>query len=177
MKNKLFLVAGASGSGKTTLMRTIMDNELTSFTTRKMRQGELNKVDYIFITLEEFKEMEANNGLMENTEYGGNYYGLSRSEFETKLSKGNAFFICDINGMRQMKEIYDNCISIFIYSEKEDIEERMRLRGDTEETIQKRLSTYEEEILNMVFFDEVIVNRQGEFEETIQKLKDIIEED
>jgi guanylate kinase len=86
------------------------------------------------------------------------------------------FFICDYHGMKQMKEIYDSCISIFIYSDKKDIENRMRRRGDSEENIVKRLLTYEEEIGNLLYYDEVIVNYQDQFEETLQKIKDIVEE-
>lgn len=174
--NKLYLITGASGSGKTTVMRSVMDNELISFTTRPIRKGEVNGKDYIFISKDEFSVLSENGGLMETTEYGGNNYGLTRKELESKISLSSAFFICDTNGMRQMKDLYDNCVSIFIYSEKEDIENRMRKRGDSEESIQKRLDTYENEITNMVYYDEVVVNRQNELEETIQQIKDIIEE-
>jgi Guanylate kinase len=175
-QNKLFLVSGASGSGKTTIMRSVMDNELISFTTRQKRQGETEGKDYIFISKEEFDDLYNNNGLIEWTEYSGNYYGLTREELETKLSQGDCFFICDVHGMKQMKRMYDNCISIFIYSEKQDIENRMRLRGDSEENILKRMSTYEDEVFNLVYYDEVVVNYEGQLEETIQKIKDIVEE-
>lgn len=176
MKNRLFLVSGASGSGKTTLMRSVMDRELTSFTTRQMRTGEVDGKDYIFITREEFNQLKANNGLAESTEYSGNYYGLTMQEMESKLSTGDCFFICDVHGMRQMKDLYDNCVSIFIYSEREDIKNRMLARGDNVEAVEKRLNTYEQEIENALYYDYVIVNEEGKIEETIQKLLDIIEE-
>ena len=176
MSNKLFLVTGASGSGKTTVMRSILDNELLSFTTRSPRKGEINGRDYIFISEAEFKHLASTGGLMESTEYGGNHYGLTRKEFEDKISNGDAFFICDTNGMKQMKKLYDNCVSIFIYAEKEDIHRRMIARGDSQEVIQKRLSTYEDEIANMIYFDEVVTNRQHEIDYTIEAIKDIISE-
>lgn len=176
MNNKLFLAIGASGSGKTTAMRKVMSNELISFTTREKRIGEVEGKDYIYISKKEFQKLFDNNGLIEWTEYENNFYGLTRKEFETKLARGNAFFVCDINGAKQMKEIYDNCVSIFFYSEKQEIEVRMRMRGDKEESIQNRLSTYEEEMLNVIYCDEVVINRQGELEETIQKIKDITED-
>jgi guanylate kinase len=176
MKNTLFLITGASGSGKTTVMRSIMDNELVSFTTRKSRSGEVDGKDYIFISKEEFNHLLTNDGLMEQTEYSGQFYGLTRQEFETKIANGHVFFICDVNGMTQMKTLYDNCISIFIYAEKEDAIKQMKLRGDNEESINKRVNTYEDEISNMYQFDEVVVNRHGELEQTIEIVKDIIME-
>ncbi|GAB6989485.1 guanylate kinase [Paenibacillus pini] len=174
--NKLILVSGASGSGKTSLLRSFMDNELISFTTRLPRKGEMNGVDYLFITREEFNDLKDNDGLMESTEYGGHHYGLTRKEFEDKINIGNAFFICDYNGMSQMKKLYDNCVSIFIYANKEDVHSRMTSRGDSEEMINNRLNTYDAEILNMAYYDEVVVNRQNEMEDTAQIIKDILEE-
>lgn len=56
--NKLIVVSGPSGSGKTTLMRQTMKNEVVSFTTRKPRQGEIDGVDYKFISLEKFEELK-----------------------------------------------------------------------------------------------------------------------
>lgn len=177
MKNKLFLISGASGSGKTTLMRSIMDIELVSFTTRSMRAGEVEGRDYIFISRDEFIQLQNNNGLAESTEYGGNYYGLMMNELNYKLSLGDCFFVCDVEGMRQMKELYDNCVSIFIYSEKEDIENRMIARGDDISSIEKRLSTYEAEIENKKHYDYVVVNKQGKFNDTLYQLENIIKVD
>jgi guanylate kinase len=168
-------VVGASGSGKTTIMRMIMKNELVSFTTRAPRIGEINGKDYIFITKDEFTSLLESGGLMESTEYGGNHYGLTRKEFEYKLEIGDAFFICDINGMKQMKSLYDNCLSIFIYADKEDIHQRMIVRGDKEELILKRLSTHEEEIQNMKFCDHVVVNDQDNIDNVVGKILTILE--
>lgn len=173
-QNKLVLVSGASGSGKTTVMRSIMNNEIVSFTTRPPRKGEVNGIDYIFISQGEFKELLDNNGLIEYTNYGGNYYGVTRQEYESKLNAGDAFFICDVEGMKQMKEIHENCLSIFIYCDRETVENNMRKRGDKEENIQKRLSTYDEEMLNMVYYDQVVTNRENELQETIETVRDII---
>jgi guanylate kinase len=153
-----------------------MNNELVSFTTRKPRQGEVDGVDYIFITPDEFHELERSGGLMESTKYGENFYGLLQREFDEKISRESAFFICDYNGMKQMKAIYKNCYSIFILSEIEDIEQRMLTRGDSEDSIKKRLSTYNDEISNLVFYDEVVSNYQYELEDTILTMKDIINE-
>lgn len=175
LSNCLFLISGGSGSGKTTLARSLMTNELTSFTTRAKRTGEIDGKDYIYISNEEFENLLNSNGLVESTEYGGNKYGLTKAELESKLEKGSAFFICDYNGMKQIKNIYDNCVSVFIECSKTDAERNMRYRGDSEEQIKKRLSTYDDELESMIYYDYIITNTYGNFEEAQENLRDIIE--
>ncbi|GFN32495.1 guanylate kinase [Paenibacillus xylaniclasticus] len=175
--NKLFLVSGVSGSGKTTIMRSVMDNELISFTTREPRVGEVNGVDYIFITKDEFSYLLKNNGLIEFTEYAGNQYGLTRKEYENKLSKGDAFVVVDIHGMRQLKKVHEKCISIYVYAEKDEVELNMRDRGDSEESIIKRLKTYDDEINNMIYYDHVVINERGRIDETIECVRDILQKE
>jgi guanylate kinase len=174
MSNKLIVVSGASGSGKTTIMRSIMDNEITSFTTRPKRQGEVEDKDYIFITEQQFEYLLNNKGLIENTTYGGNHYGITREEFDKKLAIGDAFFIADYNGMKQIKRLYENTITIFIYCEKDTIQTNMRNRGDSEEQIHKRLSTYEQEVENMHYYNNIVINIHGDLDSTIEDVKDII---
>jgi guanylate kinase len=172
--NKLFVVSGASGSGKTTIMRSLMSNEIVSFTTRQMRQGEVDGRDYIFITKEDFEQRLNNEGLIEHTYYGGNSYGITKEEFEKKIALGDAFFIADFNGMKQIKNYYPNCTTIFIYCEKDSIEKNMRSRGDSEDQIQKRLSTYESEIENMHYYDYVVTNEYGDIDKAIEDIREII---
>lgn len=172
--NKIFLVSAPSGSGKTVILRSVMKNELISFTTRLKRENEVNGIDYIFITELEFEKLLDTNGLIENTNYGDNFYGLTRDELNSKLALGDVFFICDVVGMRQIKKIYPNTVSIFIYSTKEDCEANMRDRGDTEQNIHKRLSTYETEIENLVLYDHVVTNYRGLLEDCIQDVRDIV---
>ncbi|RXZ78062.1 guanylate kinase [Paenibacillaceae bacterium] len=173
--SKLLLVSGVSGSGKTVIMREIMNNEFVSFTTREPRVGEIHGKDYFFITKEEFQDLHDGGKLVEMTEYSDNYYGLTKQEVNTKLSIGDTFFICDFNGMKQIKKMYPESISIFFYCEKEEVEANMRDRGDSEDNIAKRLRTYDEEITNLIHYDYVVTNKRGNIEEAIQDVKDILE--
>lgn len=173
-KNKLIIISGASGSGKSTIIKSIMSNELISFTTRIPRDGEVNGKDYIFITEDKFNELLHSNGLMEWTQYGENHYGLTREEFETKLSHGDAYFIADVNGLKQMKELYDNIVSVFIYCDKMICERHMKIRGDTEKDIEKRLNTYDEEIMNMRLYDYIVINTDNNLRGSIREVGDII---
>jgi guanylate kinase len=172
--NKLFLVSGHSGGGKTTIMRKLMDNEIISFTTRPKRPYEVDGKDYIFITKEQYNDMLKKGELAEWTEYGGNYYGLTKQEIDSKLAKDHAYCIVDVNGMQQLKELYPNAITIFIYTSKENAEKQMRQRGESESTIQIRLNTYEKEILNRHLYDYVVRNNHGRLENTIEIVRNII---
>jgi Guanylate kinase len=172
--NLLVLVSGCSGSGKTTIMRNVMDNEIISFTTRSPRQGEIDGKDYIFISENQFQQYLINNELIEHTQYGGNFYGLLKSEIDYKLSLGNAFAIVDYNGVKQLKKLYDNVLTIFIYTDKEYAIYNMQNRGDSDEFIRKRMETYDEEITNLLYYDEVVTNYPNELEQAIEDVKNII---
>ncbi|MEK6475702.1 MULTISPECIES: hypothetical protein [Bacillus] len=106
------LIVGSDPSGKTSRIRQIMKNEVVSFATRKPRQGEIDGVDYKFISLEKFEELKEKSKLLEQVEYNSYYYGIDQEEFENKLSIGNAFVIVDYR-RQQIKKVYPNCVTCF----------------------------------------------------------------
>jgi guanylate kinase len=174
--NTLFLISAPSGSGKTSIMRQVMDNEVISFTTREPRKGEVNGIDYVYISQKEFDQMLCDGELAEYITYGatGDSYGITINELEDKLNNGDAFAIVTEHGMEQLKIIYPKCSTIFIYTDKEDATEFMRLRGDKEETIQKRLSTFDKEQYNKDKYDYIIRNKKGEMQDAVNIIKEIV---
>ncbi|MBS4747469.1 guanylate kinase [Bacillus altitudinis] len=173
--NKLIVITGPSGSGKTSLMRQIMKNEVVSFTTRMPRQGEINGVDYTFINFEKFNELKEKGKLIEQVEYSGNYYGIDQEEFENKMSLGNAFVIVDYHGMQQIKKVYSNCATLFLYTPYDQAYNQMIQRGDTLDKVEQRLSTYHHEMKNKEHYDYVVRNNSGKFNDSIKVLTSIIE--
>ncbi|MGN7329806.1 guanylate kinase [Bacillus altitudinis] len=173
--NKLIVLSGHSGSGKTSLMRQVMKNEVVSFTTRKPRQGEIDGVDYKFISFEKFKELKEQSKLIEQVEYSGHYYGIDQEEFEYKLSIGNAFVIVDYHGMQQIKKFYSNCVTLFLYTPYDQAYNQMIQRGDTLDKVEQRLSTYHHEMKNKEHYDYVVRNNSGKFNDSIKVLTSIIE--
>lgn len=173
--NKLIVLSGHSGSGKTSLMRHIMKNEVVSFTTRKPRQGEVDGLDYKFISLKKFEELKEQGKLIEQVEYSGNYYGIDQEEFENKIGIGDAFVIVDYHGMQQVKKVYPNCVTLFLYTPYHKAYKQMIQRGDTIEKVQQRLKTYTQEMKNKEYYDYVIRNNSGKFDESIKVLTSIIE--
>jgi guanylate kinase len=172
--NTLFAITAPSGSGKTSIMRSVMTNEVVSFTTRPMRDGEKEGVDYLFITPTKFGELKADGQLIEETCYSGNYYGITAEELEKKIKKGNAFVIVDHHGMEQLKRIYPNVVTIFIKTAKEDCMKNMFNRGDSLANIQKRLRTFEIEQSKRIEYDYVVTNVYGKKNETVNIISNII---
>lgn len=172
--NLLFLVSGSSGSGKSSLFRSLMNNELKVFTTLKPGEGDMNESEHIYLTKKEFDFLRMNDGFVGSICCEDYCYGIAKKELKNKLLKGNAFVIVDFKLKQIIEKQYKNCLSLFIYADKEDVQKRMLARGDCLETMKKKLTTYEEDILNMVYYDEVVINHQNEFEHTLQTLQDII---
>lgn len=169
----LYVISGPSGSGKTSNIREVMTNEVVSFTTRPRREGEIDGFDYVFTSLEEVDRLEASGELVERVSYAGNSYGISKDELFGKLATEDAFVIVDYHGFQQVRELYDNYVSIFFSIDVEDARNRMLERGDKPEAIEGRLKTYEKELSNQQYYDYVIRNEYGKQQKTVQLLKKI----
>ncbi|MBF0466007.1 MAG: guanylate kinase [Nitrospirae bacterium] len=165
-KGRLYILSAPSGTGKTTLCTSLLDlvpnlKESVSFTTRKPRVGEIQDVDYTFISVEEFKLMLNGGQFIEWAEVFGNYYGTSLKRIEEILSSGGDVLLdIDIQGVRQIKAKHTDAVFIFILPPSmETLEQRLRGRGkDSEEDIIKRLLVAKKEMMECVFYDYIIVN-------------------
>lgn len=176
MKNDkiIYLIIGPSGSGKTTLGNFLKENgvpELVSHTTRKMRKGEVNGETYYYVSKKEFDKIDK----IETSNYGENNYCLSRKEVEEKLRKyDKVFAIVDIEGVKQVKQHYDNVVVVYIDATMEEMAKRMKKRGDKEEDINKRLkhAIDYQEFSNKKYAD--IVIRNDNLEIAKKAIKDIV---
>lgn len=179
MKGKLFIVSGPSGSGKSTItkkVRDILNIPLSiSATTRKPRVGEVEGVDYYFLTTNEFEKKIENDEFFEYANVHGNYYGTLISQIDKKLELGqNVILEIDVQGGIIAKSKRPDAILIFCRTEDENIlENRLRARNtDSEEIILKRLENAKKELEYEKKYDYVIVNK--ELEISIQELINII---
>lgn len=179
--NTLFIISAPSGSGKTSIMRKVMRSkkEILSYTTRPMRDNEQEGVDYNFITKEHFEKIDASGDMIEKTKYppndpNGNFYGVSWDSVKSKLKKGDAFIIADTYGMEQLKDIHHNCVTIWIYTSKDDAIMNMFSRGDNLKTIDDRMETFYIEQANRTKYDYIISNDRGRMKDTIKIIKAIV---
>ena len=163
----LFVVSAPSGTGKTTvverLVQVVPDLGLSrSYTSRAMRAGEADGVDYNFITRAQFEAMIAKDAFLEWADVFGNLYGTCAADAERELACGrDVVLVIDVQGARQVrKRSADRTIGIFVLPPSFDVLEQ-RLRGrskDPEEAIRRRLATARDEIGAVAEYDYVIVN-------------------
>jgi guanylate kinase len=174
------VVSGPSGAGKTTLLRMVLerDNKLrfsVSHTTRPPRGGEVEGVDYFFVSKEDFKKLIEADAFLEWAEYQGNLYGTSRQAVEQTLAAGRDVVLeVEVKGARQLREQLPDAISVIVLPPSfESLGKRLRLRAsDTEESIRKRLEIAREEIREAPGYSYVIVN--SSLEAAVQDLQRII---
>ena len=178
--SNLFIIAAPSGCGKTTLVDALLKNSedlylSVTHTTRKPRVGEVDGVNYHFISKTDFKKMIVNTEFVEHAEVFGNLYGSSREKIQENLNKNiDVILEIDWQGARQVKANMPNAISIFILPpSKKSLLERLKGRGqDDDETIKNRMSDAENQIKHYDEFDYLVIN--DIFDDALSNLKTII---
>ena len=164
---KIIVIVAPSGTGKSTLIKRVKNEipslrESVSFTTRKIREGELDGVAYNFISVEKFLEMKDNNEFLEWAEVHTNYYGTGKSFVEKQLSEGqNLLFDLDVQGTDSMKEYFgDRAQVIFIAPPSvETLEKRLVNRGtETSESLSVRLGNAKKELERKNDYDYCVIN-------------------
>lgn len=168
-KGKLIIISAPSGCGKSTIIGDIMDRgELdlefsVSATNRKPREGEVDGVNYHFLSDQEFKDLIAENAFVEYEQvYPGRFYGTLRSEIQNRVAQGhNVILDIDVKGgVNVKKQFGDDAMSIFIAPPSID-ELRKRLKGrgsDSNEEIEQRVGRAEYELGFQTDYDHVVVN-------------------
>lgn len=179
-KGLLIVYTGASGVGKGTIMKELLRKNpnlrlSVSATTRAPREGEVNGREYYFVTHERFDELIAENGFLEYAEYVGNKYGTPKEPVFRMLDEGlDVILEIEVKGFLQVKEACPDCVTIFIAPPSfEVLQERLRGRGtESEEVIEKRLKTAEQELQSQNLFDYVVVN--DDLDRAIEEVLSII---
>jgi guanylate kinase len=177
----LFIIAAPSGGGKTTLCREVRKRfsdmlYSVSYTTRKLRDGEQEGVDYHFIDKNDFENGIAAGKWAEWARVHGNYYGTSADFLDKGISDGRDILLdIDVQGTRQILERYPNSIAIFILPPSlEVLQQRLKARGtDSPESIAVRLRNAEKEMNQQDLYHHVIVNDQ--LSKAVAELISIIE--
>ena len=178
--SNIFIISAPSGCGKTSLVRDISRIydflELTiSCTTRKMRKGEIDGIDYHFIDQETFKTKINNGEFIEHESVYDNYYGTTYNSIRDIANSGNdAILEIDHKGMIKIKKQIPSAISIYILPPSlEELKNRLIDRGlDTKEVINKRISNAENELKFSRFSDFTIVN--DDYDIALNSLKSLI---
>jgi guanylate kinase len=168
MDGKCIILCAPSGAGKTSITKFLLKQDLglefsISACNREKRTGEIDGMDYHFLTTEDFKRRIDNNEFVEWEEvYKDNFYGTLKTEINRIWNSGkNVIFDVDVEGgLSLTKHFGEKALAIFIQPPSiEDLEKRLRGRGtEDEEKIQKRLEKAEKELGYSKWFDTIIVN-------------------
>jgi guanylate kinase len=177
----LIVLSGPSGVGKGTVRKAIFerdDNEFqysVSMTTRPMREGEVDGVDYYFRTKEEFEAMIEAGEMLEYAEFVGNYYGTPLTYVNQTLDEGKDVFLeIEVQGAQQVKEKVPDGVFIFLTPpDLAELKARIVGRGtDSPEVIEERMRVARQEIEMMALYDYAVVN--DEVFKAVDRIKDII---
>ena len=177
---ELFIISAPSGAGTSTLTRKLLSTPnnyavSVSATTRPPGDGDINGVDYQFISENEFKSLINKNAFIEYAKVHNHKYGTLKSYIDRKFIEGKSIILdIDVQGFMQIKESNISNTSIFVLPPsfkvlKQRLEDR---RSDTREAIDKRMTNARKEIQFCDEYDFIIVN--DEIDITMKALKEII---
>jgi guanylate kinase len=176
----LFVVSAPSGTGKTTvaekLVQVTPDLALSrSYTSRPIRPGEKDGIDYNFITRTRFEGMVEAGAFLEWADVFGNLYGTRADDAERDLAAGrDVVLVIDVQGARQVRRNCPDTVAVFVLPPSfEVLEQRLRGRSkDTEEAMQRRLQTARNEVAAVLEYDYVVVN--DELDACVDRLRAIV---
>ncbi len=163
----LVVISGPSGVGKGTVRKALFDMPKhnlvysVSMTTRDIRPGEVDGVDYYFVSKEEFIKRQKEGKFLETAEFVGNYYGTPLDKVNEQLDMGNEVVLeIEVEGAQQVKKKVPDCVMIFIVPPgKEALYERLKRRGtETESVISERIEKANREFKLAHLYDYIVVN-------------------
>jgi guanylate kinase len=177
----LFIVSAPSGTGKTTvverLVEKIPDLQLSrSYTSRPPREGEVDRVDYNFISRQRFEAMRDDGQFLEWADVFGNLYGTGAAETRGALEAGkDVVLVIDVQGARKVRQCGLDHVDVFILPPSfEILERRLRRRSqDAEAQIQRRLEVAQEEVGAVTEYEYVVIN--DDVEAAVARLSAIVE--
>ncbi len=180
VKGTLYIVSAPSGAGKTSLVKALLEQDTqvrvsVSHTTRAMRPGEQNGIDYNFITMDQFDALIAENLFLEYADVFTNKYGTSRVWVEDELNRGvDVILEIDWQGAQQVRALMPDAVSVFILPpSQEELRKRLTGRGqDGEEVIDLRMSQAVNEMVHYNEFDYVVIN--DEFSTALAHLQAVL---
>ena len=179
-KGLLFVISGPAGTGKGTVIKHLLETGeffySVSATTRAPRPGEVNGVNYHFITQEEFEQKISAGEMLEYAEYVGNYYGTPKSAVEEALDAGkNVILEIETKGALQIREKMPEAVLILILApDITTLEARLVGRGtESSEIIAKRMTEARREVQLLDKYDYVVINDDGKSEDAALDIRAI----
>lgn len=177
---QLYVISAPSGAGKTSLVKALLESTSNlqvsvSHTTRAIRPGETDGINYHFVDESEFTSIRDAHGFFEWAQVFGNFYGTSRHAIQERLAEGIDIVLeIDWQGARQVKMLVDDAVSIFVLPPSTAaLRKRLTDRGqDDDEIIEGRMQAARDELAHYDEADFIVLN--DDFEIALQDLQSII---
>lgn len=179
----VIVISGPSGVGKDAVIKRLREvresiHFVVTATSRAMRPGEIDGKDYFFVSKEEFLKMIEQDELLEYALVYGDYKGIPKQQVREHMAKGNDIVLrVDIQGTATLRNILGkSAVFIFLVAESEAalVKRLIDRKTETKETLLVRIATAKEEIKHLRNFDYVVVNKEGELDETVKLVESII---
>lgn len=178
----LVVLSGPSGAGKDAVLKRMKElgypfHFVVTVTTRPKRPGEVDGVDYYFISEEEFAQMLARGELLEHAVVYGQHKGIPKRQVREALASGKDVILrIDVQGAATIRKLVPEAVLIFLTapSEKELLRRLKRRKTETPEELERRIATVREEMKRLPEFDYVVVNRDGALDEAVKTIAAII---
>ena len=163
----LVVISGPSGVGKGTVRKALFNMPKhnlvysVSMTTREKREGEVDGVDYYFVSKEEFTKRRKEGKFLETAEFVGNFYGTPLDKVNEQLDSGNEVVLeIEVEGAIQVKRKVPDCVMIFIVPPgKQALYDRLKRRGtESDEVIEERITKANREFKLAHLYDYIVVN-------------------
>jgi len=178
----LIVLSGPSGAGKDAVLTRMKElgyplEYITTVTTRSQRAKERDNIDYHFVSTERFREMIENRELLEWANVYGNWYGVPKEVVKRALDKGQDIIAkVDVQGAATIKKILPQAVFIFLIPPSmEELGIRLEQRHtESSFDLALRIKTAGEEVKQLSLFDYIVVNKQGEIDQTVSQIEAII---
>jgi guanylate kinase len=184
MSNSIILISGPAGVGKTTICDRLINDfsphliRLVTATSRPPRTNEVDGVDYIFLSRDEFEKRIHQKDFAEYELIHGNYYGTLKNLLFNTCSDQDLLINIDVNGAQSIQKIFSESagmrtqmLSIFIRPKSiQELKSRLLFRGsDSNEEIKKRIVTAKHEIEQACMFDLIVESSCKELDYSLVK--------
>ena len=178
----LIIISGPSGVGKDTVIGRMKERKLpfhfvVTATTRSPRPDEIDGVDYIFLSSDDFAEMIERDELLEHAIVYNDYKGIPKAQVREAMSTGKDVVLrIDVQGAASIRAMYPDALLIFLTTRNEDeLEKRLQARkSETPEGLKLRIATARQELRRIKEFDYVVVNPEDHLEDAVDTIEAII---
>lgn len=181
-KPKLVVISGPSGVGKDATIKRLQTlgypfHFVVTATDRPRRPGEVDGVDYFFVTSADFESMIERGELLEYAVVYGKHKGIPKEQVRRALASGRDVVLrIDVQGAGTIRRLVPEAVLIFLIAESEEalIRRLQERKTESREQLETRIATARQELDQLELFDYVVVNADARLDETCQKISAII---